>query len=271
MAHLLDLDCLEVAHRSLGLRCLDDESMAVQVDLLAPVLDRHFDCAARPAIIVDAGAHRGAFSVAVKARFENSKVFAFEPNPQTFCLLQRTLEPAGPDVLAINKGLGSKPALLEIFSYANDRSSEHSSLYREVFDSLHQHSDVCAQNVEITTLDGFCKERGISRVDFLKIDVEGGELSVLEGAKYLITNDGLPIIQFEFNEMNVVSRVFLRDFYGILPGYSFFRIAVDRLVPLGEYRSVNEIFQYQNLLAVAPSVVGVGTGIEPDEAGQNSS
>jgi len=58
------------------------------------------------------------------------------------------------------------------------------------------------------------------------------------------------LIQFEFNELNVLSRVFLKDFYDLLPGYSLYRMDTDRLHPLGDYSPINEIFRYQNILAI---------------------
>ncbi|MGV9296307.1 FkbM family methyltransferase [Amycolatopsis sp. NPDC003676] len=40
--------------------------------------------------------------------------------------------------------------------------------------------------VEVSTLDKLCAEAGLTRLDFLKIDVEGGELRVLEGGEHTI-------------------------------------------------------------------------------------
>jgi hypothetical protein len=49
--------------------------------------------------------------------------------------------------------------------------------------------------------------------------------------------------------MNVISRVFLRDFYKLIPQYAFFRLDEGRLIPLGEYSTRNEIFQFHNIVA----------------------
>src|SRR5262249_48873875 len=50
--------------------------------------------------------------------------------------------------------------------------------------------------VEVITLDEFCRSRGIERVDFIKIDTDGNELSVLRGARQTIANN-LPCVIFE--------------------------------------------------------------------------
>ncbi len=83
----------------------------------------------------------------------------------------------------------------------------------------------------------------------MKLDTEGHELEVLKGATGLISQDAIGVIQFEFNEMNVLSRVFLRDFYRLLEGYYMYRLDSNRLVPLYRYSSENEIFRFQNFVA----------------------
>jgi hypothetical protein len=84
----------------------------------------------------------------------------------------------------------------------------------------------------------------------LKIDTEGSELEVLKGAEKMLCNKKIDIIQFEFNSLNVISRVFLKDFYDILKDFSLYRINTNCLIPLPKYDTENEIFKYQNFLAV---------------------
>jgi hypothetical protein len=104
--------------------------------------------------------------------------------------------------------------------------------------------------VALNTLDDYCAERSLEKIDFIKIDTEGHELAVLQGGKQLIKSGRLPLIQFEFNEMNIVSKSVLKDFYALLQGYEFFRLMPNGLLPLGPYNSRNEIFVFQNILAV---------------------
>jgi hypothetical protein len=97
--------------------------------------------------------------------------------------------------------------------------------------------------VELRTLDDFCAERGIGRIDLLKIDVEGHELRVLEGARGLLEADAIGFIQFEFNATNIDSRSFFRDFYELLsPRYRLSRIVRDGLYPIGAYSPRHELF-----------------------------
>ena len=68
--------------------------------------------------------------------------------------------------------------------------------------------------------------------------------------KYRQQQNKIKCIQFEFNEMNVCARVFLKDYYELLPQYQFYRLVEKGLKSLGNYSPKNEIFRYQNILAV---------------------
>ena len=105
------------------------------------------------------------------------------------------------------------------------------------------------------TLDLLCDDLGIEGIDFLKIDVEGHELEVLKGGEGLITGRKIAAIQFEIADCNTSSRVFLQDFYRKLPGHRLFRLNTNDLIPLGCYSARNEIFQFQNILALRADLV----------------
>ena len=60
--------------------------------------------------------------------------------------------------------------------------------------------------VKTNTIDNFCKKRGIKKIDFLKIDVEGSELEVLEGCKKILNNTKL--IQLEiYQNINNFNKI----------------------------------------------------------------
>src|SRR5258708_1156157 len=108
----------------------------------------------------------------------------------------------------------------EKFNKVGRGNKEIGSVNKEVFHEIFKKDDVITSiEFKMDTIDNFCKINNISNIDFLKIDVEGHELSVLKGAQYMLTNKHIKIIQFEFNSHNVYSRVFLRDFYLMLKDY----------------------------------------------------
>ena len=63
-------------------------------------------------------------------------------------------------------------------------------------------------------------------MDLLKVDFEGNEVAVLDGASKIFKEHMFRSVTFEFDEMNTVSRVFLRDILDKLNGYQ-----VSRLLP----------------------------------------
>lgn len=198
-------------------------------------------------IIFDVGANIGQYSNALLDTLPTAIVHAFEPSSEVFCTLKGNVH--SNRIATIMMGMSDRSGSVELFDYPN-RASSHASLYSEVLIGLHHAKSVRKTTVALTTLDEYCAEHCVKEIDFIKIDTEGHELAVLKGGKRMIESGLLPLIQFEFNEMNAISRVFLKDFYSVLEGYQFFRLMPNGLLPLGPYSSRNEIFAFQNILAV---------------------
>lgn len=200
--------------------------------------------------IFDIGANVGNYSISLKNVFPNASIYAFEPNPLTFKLLQEKTK-INENIHCFKIGFSNLKGVSEIFSYKSDESSEHASLYKDVISDLHNENSISSFQIDLETLDGFCSEHKIEKINFVKIDTEGHEYSVLMGASNLIKSKAIDIIQFEFNEMNVISRIFLKDFYDILfDNYDFFRLDSKKLIPMKEYSTTHEIFQFQNIIAI---------------------
>jgi FkbM family methyltransferase len=198
--------------------------------------------------VIDVGANKGSFSKAILKYDKDATIYAFEPHPLTFQKLEENAKQYG--FYAYNVGCGNMNKETEIFDYFNKEGSPHASLYRKVIEETHN-SKSHSHRVKIIKLDDFIEEAKIQEVSLLKIDTEGHDLKVIEGALRAIHEKKIDIILFEFNEMNVISRTFLRDFYQILPGFNFFRLLRDGFFPLGKYKPLlYEIFAYQNIVAV---------------------
>ncbi len=197
-------------------------------------------------VVVDVGANIGKYSNKIKISSPTTNIYAFEPHPNTFKELE--VQAHQNHYLALNAACSDVPGSLQLYDYENKTS--HASLYKDVIDKLHKGVSQSWQ-VNVTTIDEFVKTSEIGHVRLLKIDTEGNELKVLLGAKESLAEGLIDIIQLEFNEMNVVSRVFFRDIYETLNNYLLYRLLPDGLVFLGEYYSLNlEIFAYQNIIAI---------------------
>jgi hypothetical protein len=82
--------------------------------------------------------------------------------------------------------------------------------------------------VESRTLDSFCDEQGVDRIDFLKIDVEGYERHVLAGAARLLDEGAISVLSFEISQIPLkASGVRPREIFELLEraGYAAFELA----------------------------------------------
>lgn len=199
-------------------------------------------------VILDVGANIGNYSVMLRHHGITLPIFAFEPHPVAFQKL--TAIAADHNFTAVPKGMGEESGNATIYDYQGDGGSEHASMYKGVIEHLHQ-GKAEAVVISLTTIDEFVAENAISKIALLKIDTEGHELSVLKGAKQTLSSGVAEIIQIEFNEMNIISKIFFRDIVDELPDYDFYRMLPDGLQPLGPYNSTNyEIFSFQNIVAL---------------------
>lgn len=198
-------------------------------------------------VVFDVGANRGEYSSAVLSANPDTQLFSFEPHPETFQHLSERLVPRGAQV--VNAACGRVAGQMLLYDYTTG-GSPHASLYRGVIEDLH-HKRVQAFNVKVIDLDTFASGCTFGHIDLLKIDAEGHELEVLGGAQRLLRSGRIGAIQFEFNEMNLISRTYLRDFYDALPEYRLYRMVRNGLVPLEERASpMSEIFLFQNIVAL---------------------
>lgn len=132
--------------------------------------------------VIDIGAHMGLFSVwAASFAGPTGKVFSFEPTPSTFKLLQRTirLNKFENIVTPVNAAVSAKKGTTKF--YIADAAADNSNSLVNYGDNVHKE-----YTVHLITVDDFTQEHAL-KIDFLKIDAEGAELSVLKGAAKVLT------------------------------------------------------------------------------------
>jgi FkbM family methyltransferase len=242
---LAGVNPLIAAYKQMGVLKYENDDISGEAYFIREVLPKHVS---KNALLIDVGAHVGKYALRLSHTFPEARILAFEPNPITFVELGKNI--GSTKVESFNFALSSEVNDSEIFTYGDSQDSEHSSVYQAVMTDIHTSKNAKALPIKLTTLVDFCKAKGIESVDFLKIDTEGHELEVLKGAKEMLAAGKIKLIQFEFNEMNIISRVFLKDFYDLMPNYDFFRLDSKCLIPLGAYSSMNEIFHFQNIIAI---------------------
>lgn len=202
------------------------------------------------AVVFDVGANKGDYTDILSSAHPGCTIHCFEPHPQTASALDDRFKDRRQSVHVNAAGLGASIGEAELFDYPCSNGSSHATLYQDVMLKQHKAKGTTVERVPIGTLDNYCKENGINRIDLLKVDTEGHELSVLDGGKELISEKSVSIVQFEFNEMNVISRSLMIDFYSRLQDFNFYRLRHDGLLKMGDYSARHEIFEFQNILAV---------------------
>lgn len=200
-------------------------------------------------LIFDVGANDGSYTQQLSLFFPDAGIIAFEPMPETFELASKNLKDFG-KVTLLKTGLFDVPGTLKLYNDAHNPNNQISSAFSVGLKDFYDVENLKEVEIPVTTIDIYCNDHGIDKIDFLKVDVEGAELPVLKGAKNIIKNEGIAFIQFEFNDFNVASRTFMKDFYDLLPEYEFYRVHKNGLIPLGPYKTELEIFKFQNILAV---------------------
>jgi len=210
--------------------------------------------------IVDVGANLDIFGI---SEFSEADIYACEPHPKTFLKMSRGLSAKVKKghLHLLNIALSDHLGTEYLWDFADDADLKHtqptstlSSLHKAVIEDIHKQK-AQSYKVKVLTLDGLASASNIRHIDILKIDTEGNELKVLEGAKNILRQKKVEVILFEFNEMNVISGTFFYDFVKLLPDYRFFRLLPSGLIPISEYRPLtHEIFGFQNILCVRKEV-----------------
>ncbi|HEY5811038.1 MAG TPA: FkbM family methyltransferase [Terrimicrobiaceae bacterium] len=194
--------------------------------------------------VVDVGANEGSYEELILSKFKTARCICVEPHPITFRALEKRLASR---CVFVNCALGANSGTLTLYDRADQNGSQHATMYREVITDLHRQA-VTTHQVPVKTLDEMANDLQLSRIDLLKIDAEGHELEVLRGARKLLAAGLIGVLHIEFNEMNIFSRVFLRDFREMLPSHKAFRMLPSSIIPVSTYPLGSELFAFQNIV-----------------------
>ena len=198
-------------------------------------------------IVFDVGANVGDYSKEIFEINPDVTIYAFEPHPVTYSNLVTNLQKV--NFNPINAAAGEVETVMTLYDREENDGSPHASLYKDVIENLHNANSV-EHKVRVLPLGEFARSINLQKIDLLKIDTEGNELNVLKGISEYIESGLIKVIHFEFNEMNVSSRTYFRDFWEFLPNYDFYRLLPDGMVKIETYTPLFcEIFAYQNIVA----------------------
>src|SRR6266849_3209453 len=154
-------------------------------------------------VAFDIGANVGLYSVLLSRLCgPTGRVWAFEPVPETYWRLHETLalNRCG-NVTALQEAVYETDGVVRVNVFEPEHS-EWNTLGKPTM-RANDGSPVLpstAVDVPSVTLDQFCKRKGIERINFLKVDVEGFEMSVFVGAQRLLREHRVDYICFEISQ-----------------------------------------------------------------------
>jgi FkbM family methyltransferase len=143
----------------------------------------------RDAVIFDVGANFGYYSIRLASSLnETGHVYSFEPCTATFSRLEENiaLNNLGAKITAVQLGFSDREGRASLLE---DRTNSGAATIS---------GDDKGEAISLQTLDNFCAQRGVNKVDIMKIDVEGHELPVIKGGETILSRDR-PLIMIEFN------------------------------------------------------------------------
>ena len=215
--------------------------------------EEHFLCRNKArfqhGVLFDIGANHGAYAQFLNKLASDARIFAFEPHPATFASLAFRMKDV-PAVRAINKAVADKTGRLKLYDFRSEDGSTQASLSESAV-ALYS-PDIVGHTVDCTTIDEFMAELGLDRIDLLKIDTEGHDLSVLVGARKALRDRKIDVIQFEFIPANIATGVTMRKFFEVLRDYRIGRLCLNGTVRWLDPYDVKrcEIYVTHNLIAV---------------------
>lgn len=192
-------------------------------------------------VVFDVGANRGLFAKLAFRHRPKAKVHCFEPSAHTFALLSETLK----DTAAILNNFGISAKAEERMLYSDKDGSGLASLTKR---NLAHHAIDMDRSEKVTTesIDRYCEQRGVDRIDLLKVDVEGHELEVFTGARVAFLAKKIGYVLFEFGGCNIDTRTYFKDFFLFfteMGAKKIYRISASgKLIAVDSYDETYEVF-----------------------------
>lgn len=149
-------------------------------------------------IILDVGANVGQTSISFLEHFPMAMIYSFEPDSRNYKSLVDNIRDNS-RIKPVNIALGdtNETATLHRNEFGQTNSLMECSADVSKYMDAWMLKSVDSQPVKVLTIDTFCAEHGIVSIDLLKIDAQGYDLKVLEGARGLLGKCSINMIYVE--------------------------------------------------------------------------
>ena len=197
-------------------------------------------------VIFDVGAYVGDVSKKYLSLFPDALIYAFEPFEDSYKKLKsnvKKIKNININNIALSDRIGKAGFNVNEFSPTNSllESSEKGQHYwgKDLLDTRK------VVKVKTTTIDEFSSKKAIPRIDILKLDTQGTEYMILEGARTMLNNNAISLIYMEIILVETYKgQRLLPEITDLLAtsGYRLFGIYNPRISKTYDLNQVDAIF-----------------------------
>ena len=199
----------------------------------------------------DVGANVGQTAREALDTFPGTRIFSFEPHPETFNRLREAI----PDrrLSAYQIALGELDGEVTLYEYASSGDgTQINSLVPDARFPVQFGYRPQERVAQCSTIDRFCENHAIERIDVLKIDTEGSELFVMKGAARMLREGRIGFILAEYNDLlakqGTTGGSLLPIAEYLAPfGYRYVTSYTDRVMESDMFVSANALFAHGEL------------------------
>ncbi len=209
----------------------------VHTDFLKTIINKDWIC-------LDIGANIGYYTLLLSKLARNGKIYSFEPNSTNFQLLNLNVY-----INDFQNVITNQIALSNENNYQNFKITKDSAFAS--FKNTERSEVINTVKVKTKKFDDYVREKGIEKIDFIKIDVEGAEKLVLDGAQNVLDSLRPKIILAELCEDNLrpfnANKESIINFLKNL-NYSPFNLSNNKLTLNVQTKSQDIYFVHQSYL-----------------------
>ena len=203
---------------------------------------------------LDIGANVGNYTKLILQE-TNSKVISFEPLPDAYRELENLKKDFSERLEIFNIAISNENKKQDLH-FSNEKSEKASLMKHLEKLSFIGKANKNKISVEVKKLDDLKNILKNQIIDFIKIDTEGYEFEVLDGAKYLLKEHQPKFIQIEFNWHQLLKGQTLYKISSMIDFSDIFKILPhgDELIQIDPSRPENNIYHLSNYVFIRKDI-----------------